>query len=106
MRGKTLVEDGRRSVVDEGGPEVDLQGAVTAGRGRAGHRGGQSESQVDLEGPGHIEKGGQTQTPPPLHGRAVGSVPTVTFAKHVVREVCEGHAGPTRAGLVLAYAIL
>lgn len=41
--------------------------------------------------------------PTPLHGRAVGWVPTVNFAKHVVREVCEGHAGPTRAGLVLFF---
>lgn len=43
VRGRTLVEDGRRSVVDEGGAEVDLQGTVTAGRGGAGQRGAQWE---------------------------------------------------------------
>lgn len=31
---RPLVEDGCRSVVNEGGPEVDLQGTVTAGRRR------------------------------------------------------------------------
>ena len=34
--GRPLVEDGCRSVVIEGGPEVDLQGAVTVGRGGVG----------------------------------------------------------------------
>lgn len=43
VRGRTLVEDGCRSVVDEGGAEVDLQGTVTAGRGGAGQRGAQWE---------------------------------------------------------------
>lgn len=30
---RPLVEDGCRSVIREGGPEVDLQGTVTVGRG-------------------------------------------------------------------------
>ena len=36
---RPLVEDGCRSVVIEGGPEVDLQGAVTVGRGGGGGQG-------------------------------------------------------------------
>lgn len=31
-----LVEDGRRTVITVDGPEVDLQGTVTVGRGGAG----------------------------------------------------------------------
>lgn len=34
--GMPLVEDGCRSVISEGGPEVDLQGPVTVGRGGVG----------------------------------------------------------------------
>lgn len=33
---RPLVEDGCRSVISEGGPEVDLQGTVTVGRGGVG----------------------------------------------------------------------
>lgn len=33
---RPLVEDGCRSVISKGGPEVDLQGTVTVGRGGVG----------------------------------------------------------------------
>lgn len=96
MRGRTLVEDGRRSVVDEGGAEVDLQGTVTAGRGGAGQRGGTVRVWRTSKGGAQRKKVVKPkECPSLLHGRAVGWVPTVSFGKHVVREVCEGHAGPT-----------
>lgn len=107
MRGRTLVEDGRRSVVDEGGAEVDLQGTVTAGRGGDGTEEGTVRVRWTSRGGAQRERwSNPKKCLSPLYGRAVGWVPTVNFAKHVVREVCEGHAGPTRAGLVLLYAIL
>lgn len=95
VRGRTLVVDGRRSVVDEGGAEVDLQGTVTAGRGRAGHRGKGGTVRVRWTSKGRstlskVVKPKEMPHAPLLHGSAVGSVPTVNLAKRVVREVCEG----------------
>lgn len=72
------------------------------GQRRGGTEGGTMRVWRTSKGGAQRKKGGQTQrnVPPSLHGRAVGWVPTVSFGKRVVREVCEGHAGPTHAGLV------